>query len=307
MRSLVSRSVTVLGLGLALAACGGGSDGDDTAGVDAPPAAAATFRITTPDITIEPGQEITYCYHTTIDLPRAMGVKKWSSTMTPGSHHLILFLGSDKPDGTIETNCGFGGQGLNLPVWTYSAQTAVQESVMPAGIGMPIAAGTRAFVQMHYLNTTEEPIQAHVQIDAEAYDEGVEYIPTAAFITYNTNIDIAPMSTGTAGGECDLPDDVKFFTVSTHAHKQAVHTQVNDGTTMVFSSDNWEHPGAADWRANPNYTFSSGKLTYRCDYDNQTANRIRTGDSAATDEMCMAVGYFFPATQPKYCLNSATF
>ena len=98
---------------------------------------------------------------------------------------------------------------------------------------------------------------------------------------------------------------MKFFTVSTHAHKRATHTQVNDGATIVFQSDNWEHPGAADWRANPNYTFSSGTLTYRCDYTNDTANTVRTGDSAATDEMCMAVGYFFPATAPRYCINSA--
>ena len=31
---------------------------------------------------------------------------------------------------------------------------------------------------------------------------------------------------------------------------------------------------------------------------------VQTGDSAETDEMCMAVGYFFPATGPIFCLNS---
>jgi hypothetical protein len=31
---------------------------------------------------------------------------------------------------------------------------------------------------------------------------------------------------------------------------------------------------------------------------------VTEGQSAATDEMCMAVGYFFPATAPKFCINS---
>jgi hypothetical protein len=298
-------SLAALGLGLVLAACGGGGD-DVPAGPDAPTAPEGSFRITTPDITIEAGQEITYCYHTTIQTTRTVGVKKWSSTMTPGSHHLIMFMGSDKPDGTIETDCGFGN-GFPLPVWTYSAQTPVQEAMMPAGVGMTIPAGTRVFIQMHYLNTSDEPIQAHVQIDAETYPEAETYTPASAYVTFNTQISIPPNATATAGGQCALPPNVKFFTVSTHAHKQAVHTQVNDGTEIVFQSDNWEHPGAADWRANPNYTFSSGTLTYRCDYDNPTGRTIRTGDSAATDEMCMAVGYFFPADGPLYCINSSTF
>ena len=301
MRSYTLGSLSVLGL--ALAACGSDGTGDDIGDVDAPPP-GTTFRITTPDITIEAGQEITYCYHTTIPTTRAVGVKKWTSTMTPGSHHLILFMGSDQPDGTIETNCGFGGSGLDLPVWTYSAQTPQQEAAMPVGVGMTIPAGERVFVQMHYLNTSDEPIQAHVQIDAEAYAETETYTPASAYITYNTNINLAPNSLGTAGGECDLPADVKFFALSTHAHRRATHTQVNDGASVVFESDNWEHPGAADWRANPHYTFSSGQLTYRCDYNNDTPNQVRTGDSAATDEMCMAVGYFFPATAAKFCINS---
>lgn len=302
---LLPASLTALGLGLALAACGGG--GDDVSGdVDAPPAATG-FTITTPDIEIMPGQEITYCYHTTIPTTATVGVKRWSSTMTPGSHHLILFLGGDQPDGTIESNCGFTGSGLNFPVWTYSAQTPTAEATMPQGVGMTIPAGQKVFVQMHYLNTGDQPIQAHVQIDAETYAATEQYVPASAYITFNTQINIPPNSTGSAGGNCALPAGVKFFTVSTHAHKQAVHTQVNDGANIVFQSDDWEHPGAADWRAAPNYEFASGNLTYRCEYDNPTGRTIRTGDSAATDEMCMAVGYFFPADGPRYCINSSTF
>lgn len=301
--SLASTIVT----GLVFAACGGGSAGDDdgTPDVDAgiePPAEG--FRIQTSPIMIMPGEEVTYCYYTTVPTTRTMGIKRWSSTMTPGSHHLILFFDNhSEPDGTVTRDCGFA-TGTNLPFWTYSAQTPVQEAVMPTGIGMTVNAGQKAFVQMHYLNTTEAPIMASVTIDAEAYAAADTFTPAAAYVTYNTQINVPANSTGNAGGNCTVPAGAKFFAMSTHAHQFATRTEVKDGASMVFESTNWEHPGTASWATDPFYTFASGRITYRCDYNNTSGAAVRTGNSAKTDEMCMAVGYFFPATAPKFCINS---
>ncbi len=296
--------------GVLLAACGGGGsgDGDGTgadAGIDAPMPPAEGFRIQTPPIMIAPGEEVTYCYYTTLPTTRNMGVKRWSSTMTPGSHHLILFFhNGNEADGTITRDCGFGGSGLNLPFWTYSAQTPTNEARLPTGIGMNVNAAQKVFVQMHYLNSSDAPLMASVMIDGEAYAAAETYTPAAAFITYNTQINVPANSTGNAGGSCTVPADAKFFAMSTHAHQYATRTEVKDGASMVFQSTDWEHPGAANWNAEPFYTFASGKLNYRCEYNNTSGSPVRTGDSARTDEMCMAVGYFFPATQPKFCINS---
>jgi hypothetical protein len=302
-------------LALALAACGGDSGGDPSgadAGVDAPPLPTNGFRITTPSLTIRAGEEVTYCYYTTIDVAEAVGVKRWSSTMTPGSHHLILYFGdTGKADGTVDQDCG-GLSGTNVPYWTYSAQNAVSEAVMPAGIGMTVPARQKVYVQMHYLNAGDQDLQANAIIDGETYPSGMTYTPAAAYITYNTQINIPANSTGFAGGSCTVPSGAKFFTMSTHVHKRGIATKVKDGGTvadqtsgaMVFESTDWEHPGVRNWTADPFYSFASGKLTYRCDYDNQDDVTVTEGQSAATDEMCMAVGYFFPATAPKFCINS---
>jgi len=283
-------------------------DDDGTTDVDAgiePPAEG--FRIQTSPIMIMPGEEVTYCYYTTVPTTRTMGIKRWSSTMTPGSHHLILFFDNhSEPDGTVTRDCGFApsGGGASLPFWTYSAQSPVQEAVMPAGIGMTVNAGQKAFVQMHYLNTTEAPIMASVTIDAEAYAAADTFTPAAAYVTYNTQINVPANSTGNAGGNCAVPAGAKFFAMSTHAHQFATRTEVKDGASMVFESTNWEHPGTATWTTDPFYTFASGRITYRCDYNNTSGAAVRTGNSAKTDEMCMAVGYYFPATAPKFCINS---
>jgi hypothetical protein len=176
-------------------------------------------------------------------------------------------------------------------------------------VGMDVKPGQVGFIQMHYLNQGEEDIKVHVTLNAEAYDAGVTATKTFAYVTFNGNISIPPMSTGTkATNTCAIPATSKVWLMSTHAHKQAVHTEVRDGmptsTNVVFASDEWEHPGAKAWMTSPFYTFASGKLTYECTYNNPTNRTITTGDSAQTDEMCMATGYYFPATKATICYNN---
>lgn len=313
-----------------LAACGGsgsGTPGDDanvtpdagTGNIDPP---TRGFQIISKDVVIPPGEEHTYCYYFRTPNTEPMVIKSWRSVMAPGSHHMIMFTTgqTDKmPPGTVsEANCGLTVQGASLPVWTYAAQNADTTVELPSddGTGKPlgqeIAPNTAGFFQMHYLNTTENPLTVHVTLNANAYDAGVAYTRTEAFISFNSQIMIGAGATGVVAAKtCNAPAGAKFWMLSTHAHKQAVKTEVvngpADGTDVAFMSTDWEHPGAKMFTG-PFYTFDSGKFTYRCTYDNVGDNAghpITTGDSAATDEMCMGTGYYFPATKPLFCYNNA--
>jgi hypothetical protein len=316
----LATGLSALCLSLAMVGCGGGGGGGGDDDVDPTPDAADLppptegFQIRTPDLRIEPGEERTDCYYTTIDIDQAVGVKRWASSMTPGSHHLILYFTESRqqPDGTVVRDCGlFGGGFNNVPVWTYSAGTPEAEMTMPAGVGMRVNAQQHVLVQMHYFNTSPTTaIDAHVTINGETYAAADTYTPASAFITFNTQIDIDPYTGpgtgyGEASGSCRVPAGRNFFALSTHAHRRATLTQVRDGTTLVFESDDWEHPGAATWITTPHYQFL-GNLNYHCEYQNDINQRVRTGDSAETDEMCMAVGYMFPAEQPTWCFDSIT-
>jgi hypothetical protein len=306
----------------ALLGCGGGSSGDDDdddATVDALPAPGEGFQIITPDIVIEPGQEITYCYYTTVTLEQAAGIKKWDSVMTPGSHHLIVFFTSNasQPDGTLSSeSCGIagGGSGLNFPIWSYASQEPVGEMAMPDGVGMQIAASQHMFIQMHYLNTNpNESITVHATLNGETYAADEQYTPASAYVTYSTDISIGA-GVGTTGSNehtCSVPSGATFFTLGTHSHRRSVETWVKDGNSEVFRSDDWEHPRDLEhrvdaWAAAPYYQFS-GDLTYHCDYENDLDQAVTSGDSANVNEMCMAVGYYFPATTATFCINGQTF
>jgi hypothetical protein len=78
---------------------------------------------------------------------------------------------------------------------------------------------------------------------------------------------------------------------------------VLDGSTTLFEGTDWEHPGATTVAAAPFLTFASNGLTSECTYDNPTNRTITTGSSYATDEECLAIGYFFPATDSLLCVN----
>jgi hypothetical protein len=259
------------------------------------------FQIVTPEIVLAPGDERTFCYYTTAPIDADVGVKRWESQMTPGSHHLIVYFTDDSsiPDGTLTEQCGSAGAG---PIWTYASQSPRQEALMPSGVGMRVAAGQKLFIQMHYLNAGTQELRAHVAVNGHTYGADESYIPAAAYVTYDSRIQIAPHSQGSAEGSCAVPSDVEFFTLSTHAHHFSTRTEVRDGDTMVFQSDDWEHPGKIDWAAPSFYRFQND-LHYRCEYENNTDDPVSEGDSARTDEMCMAVGYIFPSERPVFCYD----
>jgi hypothetical protein len=325
MRSLAFVLVTPM------IACGSGGYVNEVPDAPSPdlsfPPPVHGFQIVTPSVDINPGAEVTYCYylHTpnTVDL----SIQKWASRMTPGSHHMILYLTptDEQTPGTLSTSrCGISSGSLG-PVWTYSAQTPDAQMILPIDdgegrpVGQPIHASHSGFLQMHYLNATDAVIHAHVALNAYAYDDGVQVTAAGPFVTFNQQIDLPPGSPtsptqGMVNGTCDVPDDTathkppRFYVMTTHTHKQGIHSFVKDGTTTVFDSTSWEHPGAAAWSETPFYTFASGKLFYQCEYLNPNNYRIQTGDSAATDETCMAVGYYFPATGDTghYCVDNST-
>jgi hypothetical protein len=232
-------------------------------------------------------------------------VKRWRSTMTPGSHHLILFFtgSAQQPDGTLTEDCGFGASVASAPVWAYAASEPEADFDLPHGVGMAIEPQQHLFVQMHYLNVGTSELRAHVTVDGETFAQGESFTQAYAFVTYNTQIDIPAGMEGEVSGTCDVPSGAKFFTLSTHAHQFNTLATVRDGNDMLVETTDWEHPEVRRWNEDPFYTFQ-GPLQYHCEYRNTSGERVQTGDSARTDEMCMAVGYFFPATRPVLCVDS---
>jgi hypothetical protein len=96
--------------------------------------------------------------------------------------------------------------------------------------------------------------------------------------------------------------------MTTHSHKQTVSATVRRWTNdapgdVLVETKNWERPTIVTWPS-PFLDFGDDELYYACTYQNDTDTKIVQGESAAKNEMCMAVAYYFPASVATICINS---
>jgi hypothetical protein len=300
----------------------------------AAPARGAGYQIETPDydatnvnaknLVVAPNQEIFLCYYVTLPNKAEVDIGAFQSYMSPGSsHHFILYQQSNsgqfgsqpQPSGTI-SSCGFGGG-----TWVYATSTpgAVVTSEMPAGVGLPFPAATQVVLNMHFINTGTTTLYPKVKLNI-LFATDVQY-KAAVMVSFNTSINVpAATASGpgmqTVSGTCTAPAGSKFFSMSTHTHKHATAALVNlvrggvteplvhTGETSTYpapqvpgSGTDWEHPGVSLWDAPDYLTVQQGdSFTYSCSYVNTASTAVTVGETAASNEMCMAIGYYYPAS-----------
>lgn len=281
-----------------------------------PPPATPDLEIQSPEILIQPGQEIVYCLFFRTPNAVPLAIQRWSSEMSgPGQDIVLYATATDfRPPGTLTANCSNAGGGQDLPRFVYTGRTPEAELVLPSNDGtgrplaMEVAPGTPGYLQMHFFNQTSSPMTGRMTVRAYALPAGTAHTRTDTYVTFYGNISIPPAAINHLEGDtCPTPAGAKFWSLSMRTHKQGDVLTIKDGTTPVFLSTDWRHPGASTFGPPSFYSFATDELIYECSYDNAGDNfnrTITTGDSPATDEVCMAIAYYFPATGPIFCYNN---
>lgn len=121
-----------------------------------------------------------------------------------------------------------------------------------------------------------------------------------------------PRGTQTVSGRCRAPENVKFLSLTTHSHRYTTRAVVGrafaagdrDPETLVETFD-YERLAVTRFEK-PFLDLAGDEIFYSCAYDNPTNGMVRVGDSAVDEEMCMAVGYYYPSTQLTFCLGSTS-
>lgn len=295
-------------LALVLVAAGGCSNSTGNNGGGGQPGPSLTLA--SPSFTLKPGEEMFKCWYTTLTNTSDIQAVRMHSTMSLGSHHFIVYTTKTplRPDGTFE-DCGNnqGGPSLtNTPVWLYATQDPEAELDMPTGTALPLKAAQPLYFNMHYINATANDMTVQVKLDVDSAIG--TYQKVGAYVTYNTQISIPPGGQQTVSGDCDVPAGAQFFTMSTHSHKRTTDAQATKAGQMLVHTTDWAHAAIGKWSAPGFLTFGPNEqLHYQCSYQNDSTNTITEGESAEKNEMCMAVGYYFPAAGDTFCLNSSIF
>jgi len=279
------------------------------------PPPAEGFQVTSPDIEIAPGQDVTWCYFFRTPNREKLAINRFRSELGPAGKGVVFFTTTEngriaerRPAGDVAiVGCDFY-YGTTYPYWRYGGYGTSDGFEFPAddGHGHPLAMElpplSAGVLMMHFKNETAEPVVTRATLNVEGLDAPV-YTPTATLLSNDTNIAIPPYSAGSASRSCPVPNDAQFWSVATFAHKRSTQTQVRDGLDVVVDSFDFAAPTSETRSAPPYRRFAAGNLTHSCNYLNPSGYTVRTGPSQQTDEQCLGIGYFFPATAPRLCVN----
>ncbi len=255
------------------------------------------------ELTVKAGQEMHTCQLAALPNDADANVVSISHVYSPGSHHFVLFetdLDSVPDDLSGQYDCVQGDEPImqHARGVLYAAQSPNGNSPFPAGVGLSLKAHQVLLLQVHYLNPSSQDLDVKV---AAGFDTApLMTTPERAgfMIFYDPFIYVPPQSLATSGVRCSVPRAINVFSASTHYHQR--------GTGMKV----WIDPGASspsampffettDWEHSPNFTgllaVDAGSLfRFQCDYFNKDAVDVFQGPNAATSEMCVFGGLYYP-------------
>jgi hypothetical protein len=265
-----------------LAACGNSNSGG------MPPAGPPSFTLTTPEITIGPGEEKYVCYSQTID--EELAVDRFDFTTSEALHHVFLSRTiAPEPDGLRECNVIYKQTWLPMFVTGFGS-TSLE---YPAGAATMLHKGAQLVLQLHLLNAgpTEVRKSASIVMRRSALTNPD---PVGVYAFGTQKISLPPNAASDVVDRCTPSEDVEAFATLSHMHKlgRALHFSVegDDGNmNEVVNRD----PYSFDYQfidPTPVLAPKGKKTQVTCSYDNTTDRVVGFGESS-NDEMCYLVGY----------------
>ena len=316
--SLVTSRASVsalLGLSLALVACGGG---DDTAGtsIDAGPDAVqgevGTFTVHWGPKVIPAGREDTECVQVRLGNAGAIKVHEIHNTLGSSSHHFILYRTAATDEYTTPTPCQPFTDTLDptkgAPLMI--TQRAEETLTLPDDVAFTLQPDQMLRLELHYINTGETDQEVTVTSELRTLATATQ---EADFLFIGTpDIDLAPHATATVGPTyIGMPAElqgVNVFALTGHTHQYGTDVDVatahdrTDLGTVVYNPApfSWSEPETVYHR--PPFQIPEG-FRFTCKYNNTSGDRIQFGESA-NDEMCFFWAYYYPSQGAKVCAHT---
>lgn len=312
----MSRRVVVCSL-VWLFACGG--DSADQPPVDSGPSKEGEkYSISYGPITIQPGQEDTQCIWLRLSNDTPMKVRRMHNELSSASHHLIVYKDDmDTTEQTTPVQCqpftgALNATGMISPIMI--TQRADDELVLPEGVAYTFDANQMIKLEMHFVNSTEDPIEATATVNFYRADEStIEHEADILFIG-SPDINIPAGASHTLKQFFTVPDDLdlsasSIFAITGHTHRFGTDMQVRVGMKdgpleSVYAPQPflWSEPETTQHA--PAFSVpAGGGFEFECSYVNTSGQTIEFGESA-NDEMCFFWAYYYPSQGSKVCVHS---
>jgi hypothetical protein len=301
-------------------ACGSDSDSAAPSGPDPstsgfnPPAAPEGYtRLTAKTIpAIEAGADITHCQYLMTPFDRDMDIVHVGGYQSKWGHHAVAF--SQPDDGSLELGGSIpcmgsefnvetspGGAGTRVTGGTYLGGVGgegAEAQALPEGVAFRLKAGQGILLNLHYINTGDEPIDGNAVVDIKFVEADPNRNIAALFLNINGTFNLMPRTETQSKTECVAKSEVKVLMMANHMHEYGTSAttevvRAGTGEVEVLRHDpTWEYemqfnPLYQTWPAENPFVLRVGDtLRTSCTWHNSTEQAI-----AFPREMCIAAGF----------------
>ncbi|HLK37347.1 MAG TPA: hypothetical protein VKU41_11385 [Polyangiaceae bacterium] len=257
------------------------------------------------------GEELDCVY---VRMPADRGkiaVPSAESHYTPGSHHFLVYRTQYTvlPDGGGAVHpCSDAEQIVGITGSYYEAQQPDSRRDLPSGVAHIFTPGEILLLTAHYLNASATGYDTHVDFRLHTVPLATIQHEAGSIFFYNPAIDVPPMSEVTVTRTCPISQDIDLALLWSHMHSRGISFEAttNDPVASAEAGDlyettTWSEPTPRAFPYDPPVTLHAGSaITYSCTYRNTMSQTFVAGQSAATNEMCILHGMYWPR------LDSAT-
>jgi hypothetical protein len=246
----------------------------------------------------DPYSEILQCHYLKLPNDAAHEIGHIKLTFPEGSHHVHVYHAAvDVPD-HVE-NC----TAIDWTTWSLvvGAQTKSVDWTLPEGVTVPLDPHEQLLVQVHWLNTTDQPIDrtATIELEPAAYSNA----HLGVVFGVAKDVYMVPGQTKTVANWAPIDPGVNITAMMGHFHGRGTRYSVDlrrhgeTSGTVVYQATNEQTFEFETFDPAPVPTDGQG-LAFECDYDNTTTNTITWGANTNTQEHCNMAAYYYPATPP---------
>lgn len=269
---------------------------------------------------LAPGAETVDCFNAAIPQSDFYYLRQ-KNRMRPSSHHMLIFVEggtglTEGPSTACDLASGIGTiPGSQTPSRDFPDELGPED----AGLARYLPQSEMAAFQMHYINTTDQPVlrEAWVNLYKTPAAEVTQRLQSIFFVG-DLSVNVPPMTEQTTTLEftaSNLPAETRIFEVNAHMHAHSesftlwrIHS--GQDPELMYQSFDWEEPYENTFNSvvqNPlpdpvaqtdgglsglQYLEPGDTLRWACDVNNTTDAALRFRNEALTGEMCMLVGAY---------------
>lgn len=258
--------------------------------------------------TQQPG-EIQDCHVFKLDNSRHVEINRLQVKFPEGSHHVHIYRTS-APEADAVTDCF---KGIDWQKWSLlvGAQTKSMDWQLPEGVTIALEPHQQLLAQVHWLNSTPEPIQPKVEISFQSTDYSEQHL--GVLFGVNQRINLLPGTDVRVDHWCPVPEGSSLHAVMGHFHTRGHDYKVTERqqneTTGKIIYEAKDEPTFDFKLYNPAHQIApKAGLEYSCGFFNSTGSPIGWGSDTQTQEHCNVTAYYAPAEEhkPSLCLLPAS-